>query len=161
MASNFETVFALLIGHEGGYVNNPRDPGGETKYGISKRSYPHLDIKNLTLDDAKAIYRRDFWDRIRGDELPYSIALVTFDAAVNCGIGMGPRFTQSALRVAADGKIGPLTIKAAQTQNPRDVVVEALALRNVYNADLGNWDDAGLGWSRRLFRLLPQALNLT
>ena len=66
----FDEAFEILIGHEGGYVNDKRDPGGETKYGIAKRSYPNVDVRNLTRAQAVDIYRRDFWQRVRGDELP-------------------------------------------------------------------------------------------
>lgn len=71
---NFDEAFERTLGHEDGYVDDPRDPGGETKWGISKRSYPHLDIKNLTQDQAKGIYRTDFWNRINADRLPDGVA---------------------------------------------------------------------------------------
>lgn len=157
MPALFDYAFDVVIGHEGTYVNNPRDPGGETKYGITKRSYPALDIKNLTLPQAKAIYKRDFWDKVRGDELPYPIALVAFDGAVNAGLRASSRWLQAALKVTVDGTIGPKTIAAAKSADADDVVVEMLAQRNLHNASLGTWPDFGLGWSRRLFRLAFQA----
>ena len=80
--TSFDNAFDRVIGHEGGYVNNSKDPGGETKYGISKRAYPTLDIKSLTLADAKAIYKRDYWDRAQCDALPPGVAFDVFDAAV-------------------------------------------------------------------------------
>ena len=84
--SNFDRAFRFLIGEEGGYSADPHDPGGETKFGISKRAYPQLDIKSLTLDQAKAIYRRDYWDRLQLDARKYGPALVLFDCAINQGV---------------------------------------------------------------------------
>lgn len=83
----FEPAFAIVIGIEAGYVNNPRDPGGETKFGISKRAYPNEDIQNLTLERARELYRRDYWDKCGLDALSWEMALIEFDAAVNQGPG--------------------------------------------------------------------------
>ena len=95
---SFDQAFARVIGHEGGYTANPADPGnwtgtgvgqGEcrgTKYGISARAYPDQDIASLTLDQAKSLYRRDYWDRIGASSLPPPLALLAFDAAVNNGV---------------------------------------------------------------------------
>lgn len=84
---NFDRCIPFVLKWEGGYVNHPDDPGGETKYGISKRAYPDLDIKSLTLDDAKSIYRRDYWDASNCDSFDLPLAVVVFDSAVNCGVG--------------------------------------------------------------------------
>lgn len=84
--ANFDTAVAFVLKHEGGYVNDPKDPGGETKYGISKRAYPGLDIKALTEDGAKAIYRRDYWDKSGAPDMG-NLALLHFDTAVNIGVG--------------------------------------------------------------------------
>src|SRR3954469_18004472 len=83
--SNFDTAFAIIIGIEAGYVNDPKDPGGETKYGISKRRYPNEDIKNLTFDRAKFLYQRDFWKSHKCDTMTWEQALLVFDTAVNGG----------------------------------------------------------------------------
>jgi hypothetical protein len=90
--SGFPEAFDFVIGREGGYNNDPRDPGGETKYGISKRSYPDLDIASLTLDDARRIYQQHYWDRVGGDELPAPLALVVFDTAVHSGVSRALKF---------------------------------------------------------------------
>ena len=95
---SFETVVHMVLEHEGGYVNHPSDPGGETKYGISKRAYPDVDIAELTKDDAANLYKRDYWDRIKGDELPVGVACVVMDYAVNSGISLSGR-----RRCSADG----------------------------------------------------------
>mgnify|MGYP001204033461 CR=1 FL=1 len=119
MTKWFLDAFRELIGYEGGYVNDPADPGGETKYGISKRSYPSRDIAALTLQDAQAIYYVDFWRALRLDELTdYQIALELFDTAVNCGRDTAATIAQKALRflggsgVVVDGRMGSRTISA-------------------------------------------------
>jgi lysozyme family protein len=107
----FNKAIEVILKHEGGYVNNPKDPGGETNFGISKRAYPKLDIKNLTQDEAKAIYYRDYWRSMQlshiNDEL---LALHLFDFAVNAGIARAAKMMQSLLGITADGIIGPITI---------------------------------------------------
>ncbi len=85
--ADFEKAIAFVLRHEGGYVNNPADPGGETKYGIAKRSHPAVDIKNLTVDGAKGIYLTEYWVPSNSGTLDNKLALVHFDTAVNCGVG--------------------------------------------------------------------------
>ncbi len=81
MKENWEKAISFVLKWEGGYSNDPYDSGGETKYGISKRSYPNLDIKNLTLEQAKEIYKRNYWDKIDGDNLPYPRDIIMMDTA--------------------------------------------------------------------------------
>lgn len=83
----FERATAFVLRHEGGYVNDPRDPGGETKYGISKRAYPMLNIKDLSIEDVKIIYRKDYWDKGGCGALDWPLCLVHFDSCVNLGVG--------------------------------------------------------------------------
>ena len=109
----FESCFEKVVAHEGGYVSDSRDPGGETKFGISKRAYPSLDIKALTLADTKAIYKRDYWDRAQCDQLPSQLSYLVFDAAVNSGIGQSIRFLQRAVGTADDGVMGAITLSAS------------------------------------------------
>jgi lysozyme family protein len=148
--SNFDHAFMIVIGHEGGYVDNPADPGGETKYGVSKRSYPDVDIKKLTLDGAKSIYKEDYWDRVRGDELPSPIGLSLFDAAVNAGVKQATKWLQRALKCPDDGIIGPQTINAAQKLNAYKIVAIFNGLRLKAACDLRTFDNFGKGWSRRI-----------
>lgn len=92
--SSWDVSVGFVLQMEGGYVNDPNDPGGETNYGISKRSYPNLDIKNLTVDQAKEIYYKDFWLPARCDKLSAPLALVVLDAAVNMGLGAAASLLQ-------------------------------------------------------------------
>lgn len=152
----FDKAFERLMGEEGGYVNDSRDPGGETAYGISKRAYPSVDIAALTLDGAKAIYRRDYWDAMRCDELPERIAAALFDSGVNSGRAPAVRWLQQALNVTADGVIGPQTIQAArQAAGDVDgVLMRFYGYRLRMLADLATWPSFGRGWARRVARNL-------
>ncbi len=112
MPSVWETAISFVLEQEGGYTLDPNDPGGETNFGISKKAYPTLDIKALTIDQAKEIYRRDYWNPCRCDNLPFSFAIATFDMAVNQGTGSAIKTLQETFGVTADGIIGPVTMEA-------------------------------------------------
>lgn len=148
--TNFDEAFEQVIGHEGGYVDNPNDPGGETKFGISKRSYPYENIRSMTLERAKEIYRADFWNKVRGDELPYPVAWNLFDGAVNSGVGNSIRWMQRAAKVADDGKIGPITIAAWTTMDPDVLAARYNGERLKFMASLSTWPVFGKGWARRI-----------
>ncbi len=121
---NFDTAFSVLVDpqHEGGYVNDPKDPGGETKYGLSKRSYPAEDIRNMTPDRAKQIYARDFWGPAGCDAVPNAIKYELFDFAVNTSQPGHPATAVKALQRAAgcadDGVLGPNTLQKVQSMDP-------------------------------------------
>lgn len=148
--SQFDEIINRVLAHEGGYVNDPRDPGGETQWGISKRSYPHLNIRALTRLDAVEIYRRDFWNRVQGDKLPRAFAFQALDAAVNHGIGNAVRWLQRAAGVADDGVIGPKTMAAVAAQGAADLVLLFNAERLEFYAKLDTFDAFGRGWTRRV-----------
>lgn len=121
----FEQAVTIVLAHEGGYVNNPADPGGETKYGISKRSYPDLDIKNLTREQAIEIYYKDWWCRYRYGEIEdLDVATKVLDLSVNMGPGQAHRLLQQAINLVSDenlkvdGILGPLTLAATNRVNP-------------------------------------------
>lgn len=146
----FKQVFDRVIRHEAGYVNNPNDPGGETKWGISKRSYPRLVIKELTEEDAFNIYERDFWNRIGADKLPDGISYQLFDFAVNSGIETAIRYFQRSLRIADDGFFGPVSYQKASVTTESDMIMNLNAERLDYMTRLKNWPDASKGWARRI-----------
>lgn len=146
---NFDQAFERLLGHEGGYVNDPRDPGGETNWGISKRAYPDVDIKALTQDQAKAIYRRDYWAPVRADELPDSVRFDVFDAAVNSGTTQSAKWLQRAAGAQPDGVIGAQTVAAARSAGPL-LATHFNGYRLQFYTDSGNWPTYGKGWARRV-----------
>ena len=147
-ATRFNTAFDRLIGHEGAYVNDPLDPGGETNWGISKRSYPNVDIKALTRDGAKAIYLRDFWD-VLGENVHPSIKFQVFDFAVNSGIGTAIRKLQAAVGVADDGHWGPASAAALAAMDRNDVLMRFVAERLDFWRKLSTWPRFGAGWAGR------------
>lgn len=148
--SNYETAINRLLGNEGGYVNDPADPGGETNWGISKRSYPGISIKDLTRDQAVALYRRDFWDRAALESQPLGIGFQMLDFAVNSGAGSALRALQRAAGVADDGHIGPQTLAAIAATPPHDLVMKFLAERLIFMTGCVAWASAGKGWARRI-----------
>jgi lysozyme family protein len=113
MQEDFEKSIAFVLKMEGGYTLDPNDPGGETNFGISRKAYPSLDIKNLTVEKAKEIYIADYWRPCHCDELPFPFAISVFDTAVNQGVGKAKRILQIVLGVTVDGIIGSQTIAAA------------------------------------------------
>lgn len=114
MTPAFSAALEFVLAREGGYSNDPKDPGGETNFGISKRAYPQVDIKDLTKEQATQIYVRDYWDACRCGELPEEMAIMVFDCAINQGVGFAKTALQLALHVVADGNIGAKTLAAAQ-----------------------------------------------
>ena len=150
---SFETAFRFTLGHEGGYVNDVRDPGGETKFGISKRSYPNFDIKSLTLEQAQAIYRRDYWQQASCDRMPPKIAIAVFDAAVHHGPKTAVKLLQRALKVADDGEYGRITHGTLQARDCNETLELMLAQRAIYLTTCPAWPTYKLGWLKRLFNL--------
>lgn len=153
---NFEDSFERLIGHEGGYVNDPEDPGGETKYGISKRSYPAEDIPNLTLGRALQIYQKDFWGPSGCDAVPDAIRYEMFDCGVNSGPKRAILILQKAVGEIQDGLLGPHTLMAAQSMNPFRLQARLLGHRLDYMNDLKNWAAHGRGWAQRVAEILQR-----
>lgn len=146
----FDEAIDRVLSSEGGYVNDPTDPGGETKFGISKRAYPNVDIAGLTREDAKAIYKRDYWDVIYGAGLHEDIAFQVLDFAVNSGGSVAIQYLQRAAGVADDGHIGPVTIATVNQQPMGPLIFMYLALRLKFMTKLKNWPNAGKGWASRI-----------
>jgi len=148
--SNFDIAVELILKHEGGYINHSSDPGGETNYGISKRAYPDVDIANLTKEDATAIYKRDYWDRIAGDDLPFAVGIVVVDYAVNSGVSRASKALQLAVDATPDGVIGPMTLKAVRAHFEQDVVKKVTHSRQQFVRSLLTYKTFGKGWERRI-----------
>lgn len=167
-AANFPAVMAHVFREEGGYVDHPRDPGGATNMGITHitlaeyRGHPvsKADVKALTKAEASEIYRKRYWNVIKGDDLPAGIDLVMMDGSVNSGVGRGPKWVQAALRVAQDGKVGRQTIDAAWTANAADTINAACDARLVFLKSLKTWDTFGRGWTSRVGRVRKEALEM-
>lgn len=158
----FYKSFERVIGHEGGYTDDPNDRGnwtsgkvgeGElkgTKFGISAMSYPHLDIKNLTLDEAQTIYFNDFWVKNGIDQLPKAMQYQMFDASINHGFRNATKMLQRAVDVADDGIIGKNTMKAVGQYDQLNLVLLFNNERLKFYTGIRTWSQYGKGWARRV-----------
>ena len=123
MLTSFDEIIEITLEHEGGYVHDPKDLGGETNFGIAKRFYPDVDIKNLTKEEAKEIYKKEYWDRYKAEKLPEHLRHIHFDMCVNQGYGTAIKILQRACNakgadLAIDGGFGPGTQAAINTYKP-------------------------------------------
>jgi lysozyme family protein len=158
MSIAFEQALNFVLKHEAGYVNHPDDPGGETKYGITKRSYPHVDIKNLTIGEAAEIYRRDFWDRLPSG-IPDQIKFMLFDFGVNAGIGQAIKTLQRAIDVKPDGIFGDGSRAALSKMQVKDLILNFTLERQMYYARLSTFQTFGKGWTKRTLEANNLALE--
>lgn len=160
--SRFPEFIERALGHEGGFTANRRDRGNwtsgvvgvgalkGTKWGISAMAYPHLNIAGLTREQAIAIYRRDFWDAVKGDLLPPMVAFQALDVAINHGVDRARRMLQRAARVLDDGIIGPITLAALRKADQNDLTFLFLAERLEFYTSISTWPTFGRGWARRV-----------
>jgi lysozyme family protein len=159
----FDRAMKFVLRWEGGYVNHPSDPGGETNYGISKRAHPDVDIANLTEGGAKDIYKKEYWDEIKGDELPDAVAIAVMDYAVNSGVAQASRSLQTLVHAGADGQIGPNTISqvkvAAELLGEKILAQKVVLQRSDFLCGLiSNPDYIPFmkGWMRRTHSLMAE-----
>lgn len=151
MTTLFQQVFKNIIGHEGGYVNHPADPGGETKFGISKRSYPDENIKAMTLERAEELYFRDFWTPLKCDKLHPALAEFVFDFGVNSGMPTAAKAVQKAVGALPDGNIGPKTLALISSRPARDIARLVFVSRMKIMARHQSYETFADGWGARLF----------
>lgn len=169
-ASSFAPALVRVLAHEGGYSNHPADPGGPTMRGITQRVYdafrrtaglPARPVRAITEDELRAIYRRQYWDAVRADDLPQGLDYCVFDAAVNSGPAQAAKWLQRALGISADGQVGALTLDAARAApDLRHVIDEMCDRRLAMLRALKTWPVFGTGWARRVgdVRLAARAL---
>lgn len=155
---NFDLAFDALLGHEGGFTDNPSDPGGATRWGITERvaranGYAGS-MRDLPVDVAKRIARSEYWDAVKAEDLPASLRYAVFDAAYNSGTTQATYWLQRALGVKSDGVIGAQTILAAQQCSPDRVLARMLGMRLQFMTNLPTWSTFGKGWARRIAALL-------
>jgi lysozyme family protein len=164
---NFKDCVKVTLGIEGGYVDNPNDPGKATNLGITigllsqyeGKQATDEDVRNLTVGEALQIYRSVFWDKCQCDKMPKSIALVVFDAAVNSGPRRSIEWLQHALGVSVDGAIGPQTLGKLEEANLAEVVHEATADRLNFMMKCVDWEEFKNGWSARVDHICKLALS--
>lgn len=156
----FEQAFTKLLGHEGGYSNNPRDTGGETMWGVTiavarANGYTGT-MRALPQSVAMAIYKKDYWDAVQADNLPDAARYAVFDAAVNSGVRQSAKWLQQALGVNQDGIIGKQTLAAAQAFDGRELAAKMLGARLQFMTNIPSWPTFGKGWARRIAALLSE-----
>jgi lysozyme family protein len=158
MKQNWDDALKHILKYEGGYVNHKDDPGGMTNLGVTKRVWEEWtgkpateeDMRGLTPAMVSPLYKKRYWDAVRGDDLPSGVDLCVFDCAVNAGVGRASKFLQQAVGVNADGQIGPMTV-AATTAKPAAEVIEAFCnLRETHYKSLSTFATFGKGWMNRL-----------
>lgn len=154
MSLTFQQIFDRLIGHEGGYVNDPRDPGGETNWGVTKRTAMANgytgNMRTMTRQQAYEIYRRAFWLRYNCEQMPDAVAYQFFDAAVNHGFGNASRMLQRAVGVLDDGIIGKYSLEAINHNPISDTLMVLNGERLNFYTRLKNFDRFGKGWVNRV-----------
>jgi lysozyme family protein len=168
MKQGYDTSLAAVLRSEGGYVNDPRDPGGATNKGVTQAVYddyrkglgsPPRTVKQITPSETAAIYKHRYWDAVRGDDLPAGVDYAVFDLAVNSGVSRASRFLQDVCCVNADGKIGPVTIAAA-SHNPKHIVEALMDKRLAFLRTLGTFGHFGKGWTNRCNEVRATALGM-
>jgi lysozyme family protein len=168
MKANFERCLAEVLKHEGGWADHPEDPGGATMKGVTIGTFAQFKGRKVTKDelrkisdaDLRAIYRRKYWDVVRGDDLPAGLDLVAFDGAVNSGPSRGARWLQMGIGATADGKVGPLTIDRARAVNAASAIEAATIARLTFLRGLKHWPTFGKGWQSRVNDVRSVALGM-
>ena len=166
--SNYNACLEIILHHEGGYVNHPKDPGGETNLGVTKRVYEEWggkkNMKDLTVDDVAPIYEKNYWGRCKCDDLPAGLDLCVFDFGVNAGTGRAAKYLQNMAGATADGAIGPNTIKKVNEYIEEHGIEYAVkkyqAKRQGYYEKLKTFETFGRGWTRRVTETTESALKM-
>lgn len=167
-AKNYVTCLEMILHHEGGYVNHPKDPGGETNLGVTKRVYEDFggtkDMKDLVREDVEPIYKKNYWDRLKGDSLPTGLDLCVFDFGVNAGTGRSAKYLQRMIGTVADGGIGPNTLKCLdeyiEENGLEDTIRNFQSARQKYYESLSTFETFGRGWTRRVDETTEAALDM-
>ena len=168
MKSNYDKCLKTILHHEGGYVNHPKDPGGETNLGVTKRVYEEhggtKDMKDLLVEDVAPIYKKGYWDKMKGDDLPGGLDLCVFDFGVNAGPGRAAKFLQQMIGTTVDGGIGPNTLAKVEEyireNGEHESVKKYQEMRQKYYEQLSTFDTFGKGWTRRVEETTKLALDL-
>lgn len=163
--ANFSRALEIILQEEGGFVNDPHDPGGATNLGVTLNTYQDWvghpvsisEMQALTAADVGPIYKARYWDAVKGDELPSGVDLITFDGAVNCGPGRASKWLQEAAGATPDGAIGPATLSAVDAAKPAALIDSISVQRGAYYHSLSTFDRFGKGWMSRLKRVTATA----
>jgi len=157
-AENWEKAFQAVLKHEGGFVNHPKDPGGMTNLGVTKKVWEEFvgrevderEMRALTPDVVKPLYKKNYWDKIKGDQLPSGVDYAAYDLAVNSGTGRAAKYLQRIAGVPDDGVIGPKSMDAILACDPVETVDAICDMRLDFLQRLPTWGTFGKGWGRRV-----------
>ena len=168
MKHNFDKCLKMLLHHEGGFVNHPRDPGGMTNLGVTRTVYEKWvgrkvsaqEMKDLKTEDVAPLYKQKYWDRCKCDELPSGLDWSVFDWAVNSGTGRSAKALQGIIGAVQDGGIGPKTLKLVEEHTPKQMIEKMHDKRQGFYEGLKTFDTFGKGWTRRNYETREKALEL-
>lgn len=168
MKSNFDKAIAALLISEGGFVNNPKDPGGMTNLGVTKTVWEgwtghdatEITMRNLSTSDVTPLYRKKYWDAVQGDNLPAGLDYCVFDTAVNSGAGRSIKLLQRSIGVTEDGAIGPNTLSAILVADVGALIDKYCAARQDFLQSLATFDTFGKGWTRRVLEVNLKAKEM-
>ena len=157
MLENFVTSLETVLKHEGGYVDHPKDPGGRTNMGITQAVYEKYlnrtvteeEMKNIKIGDVRIIYKENYWDKVKGDDLPSGVDFCVFDWAVNSGVSRASKALQKIIGAKADGVIGPNTLKAVESADSEVIIQQLTEAREDFYKRLSTFDTFGKGWLNR------------
>lgn len=168
MKGNFDACLKLVLAHEGGFVNHPRDPGGMTNLGVTQKAWQafvgrpvdEAEMRGLTPEKVGPFYQSFYWHTGRCDDLPAGVDYVVFDTAINSGPARSARLFQRTLGIQDDGRIGPGTIATAQKADIRDLIEKMCDNRLAFLQGLATWTTFGKGWGKRVAEVKRKALEM-
>jgi len=170
MTDNFETCLALILAHEGGYIDHPKDPGGRTNHGVTQRVWEEWtghevdekQMRALTPELVAPLYKRKYWDACRADELLDGVDYVVFDVAVNSGVGRAVKLLQQSVGATPDGGFGSITMALTKKaeEDPTRLIEQYCARRLEFLQSLKTFETFGKGWSRRVSEVKDKALKM-
>jgi lysozyme family protein len=158
MISNWQKSFELMLKSEGGFVNHPSDPGGMTNLGVTKATWENwvgresdeAEMRGLTPEKVEPLYKKKYFDAVRGDELPMGLDYLMFDFAVNAGAGRAIKTLQTAVGVTPDGGFGPMTMAAVQAVDPNELIERFSQAKEDFYRSLTTFATFGKGWLNRV-----------
>jgi lysozyme family protein len=168
MDRNFARALSLVLKHEGGWSDHPADPGGATMKGVTLENFRRYvkpgatkaDLRKITDEQLSTVYRKFYWDAVSASDLPDGVDYAVFDFAVNSGPSRAAKYLQKAVGVAQDGKVGPQTIKAAQSKVYSAVINDICDARMKFLMGLSTWKTFGKGWTSRVSGVRAEALKM-
>ena len=168
MKNNYAECLEIILEHEGGFVNHPKDPGGVTNHGVTKRVYDEWigknstveEMRNLTHEDVAPIYKKNYWDRAKCDQLPSGVDLSVFDWGVNSGVSRSAKALQRIVGVKQDGGIGPMTLQAVSEVEAEEIIEQMHYMRDNFYRSLDTFETFGKGWTRRNNETREKALEM-